>query len=86
MWEDGLKMDDPAVIAAALTTAGLPADRLIALTGDPAIKEALIANTNAAVERGVFGAPTFFVGEEMYFGKDRLREVEEAIVAARAVG
>jgi len=79
MWEDGRKMDDGAVIAEVLTTARLPADRLLALTQDQSVKDRLIASTNAAVERGVFGAPSFFVGEEMFFGKDRLREVEEAI-------
>jgi 2-hydroxychromene-2-carboxylate isomerase len=72
-------MDDGAVIAEVLAAARLPADRLLALTQDQSVKDQLIANTNAAVERGVFGAPTFFVGEEMYFGKDRLRDVEEAI-------
>jgi 2-hydroxychromene-2-carboxylate isomerase len=79
MWEDGRKMDDLGVIAEVLAATRLPADRLLALTQDQSVKDQLIANTNAAVERGVFGAPTFFVGEEMFFGKDRLREVEEAI-------
>ena len=81
MWERGLKMDDPAVAAATLAEAGLPAERLLALTQDPAVKERLMANTTAAVEAGVFGIPSFFVGQEMWFGKDRLRDVEEAIVA-----
>ena len=82
MWEDGKKMDDPAVVAATLTASGLPAEQLLALTQDAAVKERLMANTTAAVEAGVFGIPSFFVGEEMWFGKDRLRDVEEAIVAA----
>ena len=81
MWEKGLKMDDPAVIAQCLTAAGLPVDQLLALTADQAIKDRLMANTAAAVERGVFGSPTFFVGDEVYFGKDRLRDVEEALGA-----
>ncbi len=81
MWEDGRKMDDPAVIAQTLAAAGLPAERLLALTAEPAVKERLIANTNAAVARGVFGSPSFFVGDELFFGKDRLRDVEEAIAA-----
>jgi len=81
MWEDGRKMDDPAVVGEVLAAAGLPAERLIALTQDQAVKDRLIANTTAAVERGVFGIPTFFVGKEMFFGKDRLRDVEEAILA-----
>ena len=79
MWEDGRKMDDPAVIAQALASAALPAQQILALTADQTVKDRLIANTNAAVGRGVFGSPSFFVGQELYFGKDRLREVEEAI-------
>ncbi len=79
MWEDGRKMDDPAVIAEVLTGANLPAERLMALTADQAVKDRLMANTTRAVERGVFGSPSFFVGDELYFGKDRLRDVEEAI-------
>ncbi len=81
LWEDGRKMDDPVVVAEALTAAALPADRLLAMTQDPAIKQRLAADTAAAVERGVFGAPSFFVGDALYFGKDRLWEVEEAITA-----
>ncbi|HEY2480754.1 MAG TPA: 2-hydroxychromene-2-carboxylate isomerase [Caulobacteraceae bacterium] len=79
MWEDGRKMDDPAVVAETLTDAGLPAERLIALTADQGVKDRLMANTTRAVERGVFGSPSFFVGDELYFGKDRLRDVEEAL-------
>ena len=82
MWEDGAKMDDPAVIGAVLTAANLPAERLIALTQDQAVKDALVANTTAAVARGVFGSPSFFVGDELWFGKDRLAEVEAALVGA----
>jgi 2-hydroxychromene-2-carboxylate isomerase len=70
------------VIATTLAEAGLPADPLLAASQDPAVKQALVANATAAVDQGVFGAPTFFVGEAMYFGKDRLRDVEEAILAA----
>jgi 2-hydroxychromene-2-carboxylate isomerase len=81
MWEDGRKMDDPAVIAEVLTAVGLPAERLMALTTDQAVKDRLMANTTRAVERGVFGSPSFFVGDELYFGKDRLRDVEEAVVS-----
>jgi 2-hydroxychromene-2-carboxylate isomerase len=80
MWADPKQLDDPAVIGAALTAAGLPAADLLALAQTQPVKDRLLANTTAAVERGVFGAPTFFVGEEIYFGKDRLREVEEALV------
>jgi 2-hydroxychromene-2-carboxylate isomerase len=84
MWVDGLKMDDPAVIETALKTAGLPAERLVALMGDPDVKAKLIANTEAAVANGVFGSPSFLVGGELFFGKDRLREVEEEIAAQAA--
>jgi 2-hydroxychromene-2-carboxylate isomerase len=82
MWEQGRKMDVPAVIAETLAAAGLPAERLMALTQDQAVKDELVANTNAAVARGVFGSPSFFVGQELYFGKDRLADVEAAIIAA----
>jgi 2-hydroxychromene-2-carboxylate isomerase len=81
MWEDGLKMDDPEVVAKALADGGLDAERLMARTQDTDVKQKLIENTNAAVERGVFGIPTFFVGDEMFFGKERLGQVEEAILA-----
>jgi len=80
MWEDPRKLDDPGVLAAALEEAGLPAEELLELSGDQAIKDRLIANTQEAVDQGVFGAPSFIVGGELYFGKDRLRDVEEAIL------
>lgn len=76
MWEDGQKMDDPEVVARVLTSAGLDAPAILAATQDPDVKAELIANTEAAVARGVFGIPTFFVGGEMFFGKDRLDQVE----------
>jgi 2-hydroxychromene-2-carboxylate isomerase len=79
MWEDGRKMDDPGVIAEVLGAAGLPADRLMALTRDQSVKNQLMGNTQAAVTRGVFGSPSFFVGDDLYFGKDRLSEVEAAL-------
>ncbi|MDE2095529.1 MAG: 2-hydroxychromene-2-carboxylate isomerase, partial [Burkholderiales bacterium] len=79
MWERALKMDDPATIADVLTQAGLDAQRLMQTAQEPAVKARLLENTQAAHDRGAFGAPTFFVGDEMYFGKDRLHEVEEAI-------
>lgn len=79
MWEQGLKMDDPAIVAECLTRAGLDARALLEATQDPEVKAGLVANTEAAVARGVFGIPTFFVGEDMYFGKDRLGQVEEAL-------
>ena len=83
MWELGRKLDDPEVIVATLDEAGLDGDRIAARARDRAIKDELIANTESAVARGAFGAPTFFVDDQIYFGKDRLRDVEEAIGAAR---
>jgi 2-hydroxychromene-2-carboxylate isomerase len=79
MWAEPKKMDDPAVIGAALASSGLPAAELFALAQTQPVKDRLLANTTASVERGAFGAPTFFVGDEIYFGKDRLRDVEEAL-------
>ena len=84
MWAKGLKMDDPAVVKAALEAAGLPADEILALTQDPDVKAALIKNTEGAVAQGVFGSPSFVVGGELFFGKDRLRDVEEEIIAQAA--
>ena len=79
MWEDGLKMDDPEVVAAFLSANGFDGPAILARTQEPEIKAKLVANTEAAVTRGVFGIPTFFVGSEMFFGKDRLAQVEEAL-------
>ena len=64
----------------ALTASGLDADTVLAQIQDPAVKAKLIANTELSVERGAFGSPTFFVGDAIYFGKDRLKDVEEAIL------
>jgi 2-hydroxychromene-2-carboxylate isomerase len=80
MWEAPKKMDDPAVIRAALLESGLDADALLAGAQSPEAKQKLLDNTENAVERGTFGIPTFFVGNEIFFGKDRLRDVEEEIV------
>ena len=80
MWEDGLKMDDPDVFAAAMTQAGLDGAAILAQTQDPEIKAQLMENTAAAVERGSFGIPTFYIGDEMFFGKDRLEQVEEELL------
>ncbi len=79
MWEDGKKMDDAAVVAEVLSTAGLDAKAILDATQDPGIKAELAANTNAAAARGAFGIPTFFVGDEMFFGKERLGQVEEEL-------
>ncbi len=79
MWKAPKKMDDPAVVATALSQSGLDGAGLVEATSDPAIKTALIANTESAVERGVFGLPVIFINDEMYFGKDRLSQVEETL-------
>lgn len=84
MWEAGEKMDDPEVIRRVLAAAGLDGAALLAATQEPEVKAELVANTEAAVARGVFGIPTFFVGAEMFFGKDRLGQVEEALREAAA--
>jgi 2-hydroxychromene-2-carboxylate isomerase len=84
MWAEPKKMDDVEVVRAALVESGLDAGRLLARAQTDEVKARLIANTEDAVARGVFGIPTFFVGSEMFFGKDRLRDVEEAIEVAPA--
>ena len=79
MWVEPKKMDDPGVAMQALTESGLDAAKLFARAQEPEIKAKLIENTQSAVERGAFGSPTFFVGNEMFFGKEQLREVEELV-------
>jgi len=79
MWEEPGKMDEPEVIRAALDQSGIDGMAMLARIEDGAVKAKLIANTEASVARGTFGSPAFFVGDEMWFGKDRLRDVEEAI-------
>ena len=79
MWVEPKKMDDPEVAAKALSASGLDAAKLFARAQEPEVKAKLIENTQAAVERGAFGSPTFFVGTEMFFGKEQLREVEELV-------
>ncbi len=79
MWEVPKKMDDPEVIKAAFEESGFDSERLISQMQNPDVKAKLISNTEEAVERGVFGIPTFFVEDEMYFGKDTLWQVEEAL-------
>ena len=85
MWAEPKKLDDPAVLRAALVESALPADELFELVQTAEVKDALLAETQRAVERGTFGSPTFFVDGEIYFGKDRLRDVEESIAARRSV-
>ena len=82
MWAEPKKMDEPAVLRAALIESDLDAEAILALVQTAEVKEELLANTQRSVERGTFGSPTFFVGEEIYFGKDRLRDVEEAITSS----
>jgi 2-hydroxychromene-2-carboxylate isomerase len=81
MWEEPKKMDDADVIRAALDASGLDGARTLVRIQDPEVKERLVRNTEQSVARGSFGAPTFFVGDQIFFGKDRLRDVEEAIKA-----
>lgn len=80
MWREAKKMDDPEIIRAALTESDLPADEIMEGMSDPEVKAKLIANTEDSVSRGTFGSPTFFVDDEIYFGKDKLRDVEEEIL------
>jgi 2-hydroxychromene-2-carboxylate isomerase len=80
MWEAPKKMDDPDVFVAALHESGLDGAALAKRTQEAGVKAKLIENTDNAVARGVFGIPTFFVGNEMFFGKERLDQVEEALL------
>ncbi len=82
VWADQKKMDDAEVVRDVLNQSGLNADTLLARTQQPDIKDRLLKNTQESVARGAFGAPTFFVGDEIFFGKDRLRDIEEEIVRA----
>ena len=83
MWEEPKKMDDPEVMQAGLCASGLDGPHILERIQDPAVKERLLRTTEQSVARGTFGAPTFFVDGQIYFGKDRLRDVEEAIIDAR---
>ncbi len=83
MWGEPKKLDDPQILRAAMEEAGLDAEHIFQLMQTQPVKDELLANTQRSVDRGCFGSPTFFVGEEIYFGKDRLRDVEEAILQAR---
>jgi 2-hydroxychromene-2-carboxylate isomerase len=86
MWEDPKKMDDLEVFRSAFKSSGIDVDRLIARAQQDDVKKKLIENTTDAVERGAFGSPTFFVGKEMFFGKDQLRDVEDSIVEQVGAG
>ena len=80
MWEEPKKMDDLEVFRSAFASSGIDIERLIARAQQDDVKKRLIEMTTNAVDRGAFGSPTFFVGAEMFFGKDQLRDVEESIV------
>jgi len=80
MWEEPKKMDDLEIFRSAFISSGIDVDRLMARAQQDDVKKRLIDLTNDAVSRGAFGSPTFFVGKEMFFGKDQLRDVEESIV------
>jgi 2-hydroxychromene-2-carboxylate isomerase len=79
MWREPKKMDDLDVAVKAFNASGLDGAKLLARAQEADVKGKLIENTQAAVERGVFGSPTFFVGKEMFFGKEHLREIEEMV-------
>jgi 2-hydroxychromene-2-carboxylate isomerase len=79
MWEDGDKMDDPDVLVAKLNEGGMDSGKLLELAKSAEIKAELVANTEAVVGRGAFGVPTFFVGDEMFFGKERIGQIEELL-------
>lgn len=86
MWREPKKMDDPEVAIKALTSSGVDAQKLFARAQEADVKTRLIENTQSAVERGAFGSPTFFVGKEMFFGKEQLRDLEEMILGRDANG
>ncbi len=81
LWVEGRSLDDPATVAAVLTQNGFDPNEVLALTADEAVKAALKENTEEAVQRGVFGAPSMFVGDQLFFGQDRLDFVLEALRA-----
>lgn len=80
MWEDGKNMDDLPTIITTLDAGGLDSQAILALSQDPEVKAVLLANTQAAHDHGAFGSPSFLIGRELWFGKDRLRDVEDEIV------
>ncbi|HEX4616932.1 MAG TPA: 2-hydroxychromene-2-carboxylate isomerase [Stellaceae bacterium] len=83
MWAEPKKMDDHEVLRAALIESQFEPGRILALSQTDAVKNEMRLNTERSVARGTFGSPTFFVGDEIFFGKDKLRDVEEAILARR---
>ena len=83
VWEDGMKMDDPEVFVEGFNSKGLDGQALLEQTQSQEVKDKLMANTEDAVQRGAFGVPTFFIGEEIFFGKDTLRDIEDLLIALR---
>jgi len=83
MWAEPRKMDDPNVFRAALDESGLETARILELIETQSVKDKLLDNTQRSVQRGTFGSPTFYVGDEIFFGKDRLRDVEEMIIESQ---
>ena len=81
MWADPKQLDDPKVLRAALAESNVDADTILALSQTQEVKDELLANTQRSVDRGTFGSPTFYVENEIFFGKDKLPEVEAAIMA-----
>ncbi len=81
MWQQQLNMGDPDIAASCLTNAGLDAQAILAKSQDPTVKQQLIDNTEQAVARGAFGAPTLYINDEMFFGQDRMDFIEERLQA-----
>ena len=84
MWEEGLNLSDPTVIHATLAKHSIHAEPLLQAIQSAEVKSTLLDNTQKAFDRGAFGSPTFFVDQEIFFGKDRLRDVEEAIASSKS--
>lgn len=81
MWEKEINVGDPDAVRSVLDGAGLDSAALLAKADDPDVKAELVANTDKAAERGAFGVPTFFVGTDMFWGKERIGQVEDALAA-----
>ncbi|MGB7374126.1 2-hydroxychromene-2-carboxylate isomerase [Pontixanthobacter sp.] len=79
IWHDAIDPADPEAVGPVLMAAGYDAAELLMQTQDPAVKQALMDNTEAAVARGAFGIPTFYIGTEMFFGKERLGQIEDML-------
>lgn len=86
MWEDGRNLDDPQQITNVMSAAGLDAAAVLAESQVPDVKAELVANTQQAFERGAFGSPSFLVGDALYFGKERLRDIEDDVTRRTAAG